>query len=94
MYPDRCTWSMLSSIASRTICSVRLEFAPASGNIVRSPLTFPAKPVVSEAMQDLITQLLVKDPRERLALNEVEAHPWIVAHADPAVLNNAGGKSS
>ena len=38
-------------------------------------------------------QLLVKDPRERLALNQVEQHPWIKANADPAILQSAGGKS-
>ena len=38
-------------------------------------------------------QLLVKDPRERLALNQVEQHPWIKANADPAILQSAGGRS-
>ena len=35
-------------------------------NIIRMPLSFPAKPVVSEACQDLISQLLIKDVAKRL----------------------------
>ena len=35
-------------------------------NILRNPLAFPAKPAVSEAARDLITQLLVKDPAKRV----------------------------
>jgi hypothetical protein len=35
-------------------------------NILRNPLTFPAKPLVSEAAQDLITKLLIKDVNKRV----------------------------
>ena len=49
-------------------------------NIIRTPLRFPAKPVVSEACQDLITQLLTKDPAQRLGsksgAEEIKAHAF------------------
>ena len=49
-------------------------------NIVNKALTFPAKPVVSEACQDLIHQLLVKDPLKRLGsrsgAEEIKSHPF------------------
>lgn len=35
-------------------------------NVLRNPLTFPAKPAISPQAQDLMRQLLVKDPAERL----------------------------
>ena len=35
-------------------------------NVLRNPLTFPSKPVVSAEAQDLIGKLLAKDPAQRL----------------------------
>lgn len=35
-------------------------------NVLRSPLTFPSKPVISSEAQDLISKLLAKDPAQRL----------------------------
>lgn len=37
----------------------------------------------------LAMQLLVKNPRDRLPLEQVLRHPWIQANADPAVLARA-----
>lgn len=49
-------------------------------NIIKAPLRFPAKPVVSEAIQDLITQLLTKDPSKRLGAKagaeEIKQHAF------------------
>jgi hypothetical protein len=33
-----------------------------------------------------VLQLLVKDVSSRMRLSDVEQHPWIRAHADPALL--------
>jgi len=55
--------------------------------IVRVDLKFPEQSAPSHEAQEFVRQLLVKDPRERLALCEVEQHPWIVANADPVILN-------
>lgn len=38
-----------------------------------------------------LTQLLVKEPAERLPLSEVERHPWIRRNADPDVLAHRPG---
>jgi serine/threonine protein kinase len=35
-------------------------------NVLRNPLTFPAKPAISAEAQDLISKLLAKDPAQRL----------------------------
>lgn len=47
---------------------------------MRQPLAFPAKPVISPEAQDLITQLLVKDPAKRLGTRagaeDIKKHPW------------------
>eukprot|EP00798_Chlamydomonas_sp_ICE-L_P007879 gene7879-1089_t len=49
-------------------------------NVLKAPLRFPSKPVVSEQCQDLITQLLVKDPANRLGTKsgaeEIKKHPF------------------
>nr|AML76342.1 putative LOV domain-containing protein [Chloromonas rosae] len=49
-------------------------------NVLKAPLKFPAKPQVSEACQDLITQLLVKDVHKRLGstsgAEEIKRHPF------------------
>ncbi|KAH8975831.1 hypothetical protein BDL97_01G180000 [Sphagnum fallax] len=50
--------------------------------IVRVDLRFPSKPVISAAAKDLICQLLVKDSSQRLPLQKVVSHPWIVNNAD------------
>ncbi|KAF3674143.1 Serine/threonine-protein kinase Aurora-2 [Capsicum annuum] len=52
--------------------------------IVQVDLKFPAKPVVSSAAKDLISQMLVKDSSQRLPLKKVLEHPWIVQNADPS----------
>ena len=36
-----------------------------------------------------IPQLLVKNPKDRMPLEQVLQHPWITANADPAVLARA-----
>jgi aurora kinase len=55
--------------------------------ILKVDLKFPSSPSVSEGAQDLIKQLLIKVPADRMPLEEVLHHPWILANADSAVLN-------
>jgi len=49
-------------------------------NVVKAPLRFPAKPVVSPECQALISQLLIKDPAKRLGsrggAEEIKVHPF------------------
>lgn len=49
-------------------------------NVLRQPLAFPSKPVISPEAQDLITQLLIKDPAKRLGTRsgaeEIKKHSW------------------
>ncbi|KAG5523269.1 hypothetical protein RHGRI_035183 [Rhododendron griersonianum] len=52
--------------------------------IVQVDLKFPPKPIVSSAAKDLISQMLVKDSSQRLALHKLLEHPWIVQNADPS----------
>ena len=49
--------------------------------ILKVDLRWPAAPVASDGAKSLITALLKKEPRERLALEQVLVHPWIVQHA-------------
>ncbi|KAK4106174.1 Pkinase-domain-containing protein [Parathielavia hyrcaniae] len=46
--------------------------------IARADMTIPEW--VSKEAKDLIKKLLVLDPEKRLALEEVETHPWIIKH--------------
>ncbi|KAK9814220.1 hypothetical protein WJX72_002492 [[Myrmecia] bisecta] len=49
-------------------------------NILKRPLMFPPKPVVSPACQDLISKLLARDPAQRMGAKygaeEIKAHPF------------------
>lgn len=36
----------------------------------------PEQPVVSDSCRDLLSKMLVKDPRQRFTLLEVTSHPW------------------
>ena len=38
-------------------------------------------PSVSRNLKDLIRKMLEKDPRNRISLNEILAHPWIISSA-------------
>ena len=49
--------------------------------ISRVDLHFPD--YVSAGARDLITRLLVKDPKERMLLDDVAKHPWIVRKTNP-----------
>ena len=55
--------------------------------ILKVDLQFPSSPAVTSGAHDLIRKLLVKSPTDRLALEGVLQHPWIVENADPAVLS-------
>ncbi|KAH3951897.1 non-specific serine/threonine protein kinase [Parastagonospora nodorum] len=46
--------------------------------IARGEYTVPS--FISSEAKDLIKRLLVLDPEKRIALEEVERHPWIVKH--------------
>ncbi|KAK9819669.1 hypothetical protein WJX72_000934 [[Myrmecia] bisecta] len=50
--------------------------------ILKVDLTFPASIPVSEGAKDLIKKLLRKDPTQRLPLQQVLQHPWIVGNAE------------
>ena len=41
-----------------------------------APLQFPDAPRISPPLRDLLQRMLVKDPSQRLGLQEVMAHPW------------------
>lgn len=43
-------------------------------------LHFPLEPRVSQAAQDFIQKLLVKDQTRRMRLTDVPQHPWIILH--------------
>ena len=49
--------------------------------ICKVDLRFPDH--VSAGARDLITQLLVKDPKDRISLRKVTEHPWILKNAQP-----------
>ncbi|KAI9208045.1 aurora-related kinase 1 [Polychytrium aggregatum] len=49
-------------------------------------ILFPAH--VSPAAQDLIIGLLQKEPHDRLTLDQVAQHPWILAHTQPLDLGS------
>jgi len=50
--------------------------------ITKVDLKFPAH--VSEGARDIITQLLRKDPNQRISLDKCLEHPWILEHNAPA----------
>ncbi|KAF2877506.1 serine/threonine-protein kinase-like protein [Massariosphaeria phaeospora] len=59
--------------------------------IVRGEYSVPS--FVSSEARDLIKRLLVLDPEKRIALEEVERHPWIVKHCQKGerATNRASG---
>jgi phototropin len=72
-------------------------------NVIKAPLRFPAKPVVSPEIQALITGLLVKDPAKRLGsksgAEEIKAHPFfaginwaLLRHDAPPYIPRRGDK--
>ena len=52
--------------------------------ITRVDLSFPSYPAVSEQAKDLMRRLLVKAPKDRLPLQQLRSHPWILKHAAEA----------
>ena len=48
--------------------------------IVKEEVIFPD--YVSKSARHLISKLLKKNPEERLTMQEVGAHPWIIENAD------------
>ncbi|KAJ4400257.1 spindle assembly checkpoint kinase [Didymella pomorum] len=61
--------------------------------IVRGEYTVPG--FVSPEAKDLIKRLLVLDPEKRIALEDVERHPWIIKHckgSSRAYERNSGDK--
>lgn len=56
-------------------------------------LTWPAcllpRQHLSEDAKDLIRKLLVKEPTQRLPLEQLPNHPWIIRNVEPARLQEA-----
>jgi aurora kinase len=45
-------------------------------------LRFPSHRPVSDGAKDLVRKLLMKDPKERMDLEKIFTHPWIMENAD------------
>ncbi|KAF0717690.1 Aste57867_2160 [Aphanomyces stellatus] len=59
-----------------------------------APLTFPANVVVSADVKDLITNMMAKNPKDRLSLAQVLQHPWLCTGATKDFLKHAKAPSS
>ena len=59
--------------------------------ITRVDLSFPSYPAVSEQAKDLMRRLLVKAPKDRLPLQQLRSHPWILKHAAMNAAEAAAG---
>eukprot|EP00112_Aurelia_sp_Birch-Aquarium-sp1_P001376 Seg1147.2 transcript_id=Seg1147.2/GoldUCD/mRNA.D3Y31 product="Calcium/calmodulin-dependent protein kinase kinase 1" protein_id=Seg1147.2/GoldUCD/D3Y31 len=45
--------------------------------IKNDPFVFPEEPVVDPQLQDLISRLLAKDPKQRIKMQDIKEHPWL-----------------
>ncbi|CAH1164072.1 unnamed protein product [Phaedon cochleariae] len=45
--------------------------------IKNQPVEFPELPRISNDLKDLIRQMLIKDPNQRITLQELKEHPWV-----------------
>ena len=45
------------------------------------PFDFPEDRQISPELQDLIRQMLVKDPAKRITLAEIKLHDWVTGHS-------------
>jgi len=43
---------------------------------------------VSGAFKDLVSRLLVPNPRERLQISEIQEHEWYISGQTPASISN------
>ncbi|KAK0057257.1 calcium/calmodulin-dependent protein kinase kinase 1, partial [Biomphalaria pfeifferi] len=48
--------------------------------ILKDSVQFPEKPEVSEELEDLILQMLDKNPTTRITLPEIKEHDWVTSH--------------
>lgn len=48
--------------------------------ISRVDLVFPQKPAISDDAKDIISRLLVKEPKRRMKLKDIPQHPWVRRH--------------
>ncbi|CAG5132294.1 unnamed protein product [Candidula unifasciata] len=45
--------------------------------ILKDPVRFPDKPIVSDELKDLILRMLDKNPATRITLPSIKEHPWV-----------------
>jgi len=55
--------------------------------ITKEKIRFPSEIGLSPGAQDLVCRLVVKSPQQRLSLEQVLKHPWILEHSVPASKN-------
>ena len=48
-----------------------------------APLQFPGAPKISPPLRDLLQRMLVKDPSQRLGLQDIMDHPWAQSQGLP-----------
>ncbi|XP_064612261.1 calcium/calmodulin-dependent protein kinase kinase 1-like isoform X2 [Liolophura sinensis] len=50
--------------------------------ILKDPVVFPERPVISADLKDLILKMLSKNPVARITLPEVKVHPWVTRQGE------------
>ncbi|KAI8362777.1 kinase-like domain-containing protein [Blakeslea trispora] len=54
--------------------------------IPTEPLAFPSCVQVPETLKDLLSQLLTKQPKDRITLDQVKHHPWVLEGLSDPIL--------
>ena len=49
---------------------------------MRVDYRFPKYPRISPECRDLIQRILVREPDQRLTIQQIQAHPWCARHAN------------
>ena len=62
-------------------------FGPVLDRILRVDYEWPAGKAVSDGLKDLVSKILVADPRARATLADVVAHPWFAVGLPPEALS-------
>ena len=45
--------------------------------VQNDPVKYPEDVPISDALRDILGQMLVKNPRERIPLTDMMRHPWV-----------------
>jgi len=78
--PSVDVWSL--GVCLFAMLTKKMPF-PNTAAIITATIQFPFSPQISQESRELLTGMLMKNPQQRLTVNQIREHPWTLSEGRP-----------